>query len=247
MATRPNSGKGSPAGAFLDLFEAIYVVNLDQRPDRLAEVSAELAAFGLAAGDDKVVRFAAVRPSDKGEFPSIGARGCFMSHLGVLEDAAVRGLDSVLILEDDVCFATDADHPALRDHEAWPPAFDILYGGHAALDRARLPTGGPLLRLPPDMGVMTTHCIGFRGPAITRAAEFLATLAARRGGDPEGGPMHVDGAYCWLRRLNPDVATFAVDPPIALQRPSRSDVSSLKWFDRAPVVRDVVAALRRMR
>jgi len=234
------------AASLLGAFERIYVINLDQRPDRLAEVSAELAALGLAVGDGKVVRFAAVRPADKGEFPSIGARGCFMSHLGVLEDAVARGLDSVLILEDDACFARGADHPATAAG-AWPPAFDMLYGGHAALDRARLPAGAPLLRLPPDMGVMTTHCVGLRGPAIRRAADFLATLAARRGGDPEGGPMHVDGAYSWFRRLNPDVATLAVDPPLALQRASRSDVSALKWFDRAPVVRDVVAALRRLR
>jgi hypothetical protein len=228
----------------METFDRIYVINLDSRPDRLGEISAELGRFGLRIDGVRVARFPAVRPADKGEFPSIGARGCFMSQLGVFRDAIDRGLDSFLLLEDDVRFEDRVDDLGF---DLGAGDFDILYGGHEQLDMSRLPTGAPLLRLPPDMGVMTAHCVGFRGVVIPRMAAFLTTLAARRGGDPEGGPMHVDGAYCWFRRLNPDVRTLAVNPPLAFQRASRSDISALKWFDRAPVVRDVVAALRRMR
>jgi hypothetical protein len=228
----------------VSLFDAVYIVNLDSRPDRLREVSSELGRFGLRIDGTRVSRFPAVRPADKGEFPSIGARGCFMSQLGVFRDAIDRGLDSFLLLEDDVRFDERTDGPRLGPDAG---EFDILYGGHERLDMSRLPADAPLLRLPPDMGVMTAHCVGFRGAVIPRMAEFLTALAARRGGDPEGGPMHVDGAYSWFRRLNPDVRTLAVNPPLAFQRASRSDISALKWFDRAPVVRDVVAALRRMR
>src|SRR5690606_31802208 len=92
---------------FADLFEAIYVINLAYRADRRLEMSAELARLGLSFDDPKVTLFAAVRPEDAGEFPSVGARGCFMSHLGILHSALALGLRSILILEDDADFTAD--------------------------------------------------------------------------------------------------------------------------------------------
>lgn len=46
-------------------------------------------------------------PKEAEKFPTIGTRGCFMSHLGVLRDAIQAGLEGILILEDDVNFASD--------------------------------------------------------------------------------------------------------------------------------------------
>lgn len=50
---------------------------------------------------------AACRPHDAGGFPSIGSRGCFLSHLAVLEDASAKGFERILIVEDDVDFLKD--------------------------------------------------------------------------------------------------------------------------------------------
>ncbi|HAX77040.1 MAG TPA: LPS biosynthesis glycosyltransferase, partial [Cyanobacteria bacterium UBA11372] len=46
--------------------------------------------------------FPAIRPDDAGDFPSIGARGCFESHLAILKQALADRLSNVLIVEDDL-------------------------------------------------------------------------------------------------------------------------------------------------
>jgi len=90
--------------SLLTLMDAIYVINLPYRTDRRAEIDVQLARAGLSLSHPKVHLFEAVRPDEPGPFPSIGARGCFLSHLGVLKDAAMRGFDKVLVLEDDADF-----------------------------------------------------------------------------------------------------------------------------------------------
>lgn len=66
-----------------------------------------LNLVGLSLDHPDVILFEAVRPSSKGEFPTVGAKGCFLSHLGVLEDAIAADCSSFLILEDDVDFSVD--------------------------------------------------------------------------------------------------------------------------------------------
>ena len=67
-----------------DAFERIVVINLRERVDRRREMEAELRRAGIGAGDRRLQFFAGIRPADAGLFPSIGARGCFESHLGVI-------------------------------------------------------------------------------------------------------------------------------------------------------------------
>lgn len=89
-----------------DQFDLIRIVNLPHRVDRREEMDRELSGLGLA-GDPRVVYFDAVRPDDKGDFTTIGARGIFASQLALLRDAASADR-SILILEDDCQFRSDA-------------------------------------------------------------------------------------------------------------------------------------------
>lgn len=224
-------------------FQHIYVINLKSRADRRREMAHELARIGLSFDDDAVTLFSAVKPAERGAFPSIGARGCFLSHLNILTDAAARNFQSIAILEDDLAFAPDfmtrvsAMLEALQQRD-----WSIFYGGY---EQAQFNQEG-LQEVPAKMALRTTHFVCFNGPAIALTKQYLEVMSARPAGDAQGGPMHVDGAYCWLRKDMPQLKTFAAAPPLGVQRSSRSDIAPLRWYDRAPGFKQAARMGRRV-
>jgi len=221
---------------FADLIDAIYVINLPFRVDRRAEISTQLSRLGLGFNHPKVRLFEAVRPDDAGEFPSIGARGCFMSHLGVLRASIAKSAKSVLILEDDADFTPEfvkIDTNEVADIAAKP--WEILYLGYSIGNQIQEVTG-LIQPIAPTLTVKQTHAMIFRGPALFRAADYLEKMAARPGGDKAGGPMHVDGAYSWFRRDNPDIAAAIASSPWAVQRASKTDIHDTGWKERIPLL-----------
>jgi len=228
----------------LDLFDRIYIINLASRADRRAEMQEQLQRIGLSLQSPRVHLFEAVRPPNAGGFPSLGARGCFLSHLGVLQHAEANGLHRVLILEDDLNFSADfmkrgAGVLEQLNQEDWA----VFYGGYHLPSPIDKPAG--CVQLASDQPVQTTHFVAFRGQAIPAAAKYLEAMLQRPSGHAEGGPMHVDGAYTWFRAAHPQWQTFIAVPELGHQRASRTDIHALRWHDRVPVVRDAVALLRR--
>lgn len=223
-------------------FSHIYVINLTHRTDRRVEISRQLALVGLSFDAPNVSLFEAIRPDNLGGFDSIGAHGCFMSHLGILRKA--RSLDNVLILEDDLDFVTDIDELLREALASLPKDWGIFYGG-CVID---LPPGNaPITRVSPATSLRTSHFVAFNGPVIPRLIDYLEAILRRPPGHIDGGPMHVYGAYSRFRADNPEMAVFAAIPELGYQRPSRTDIHSLKWFDRAPIVKDLVQLIRRRR
>jgi GR25 family glycosyltransferase involved in LPS biosynthesis len=53
--------------------------------------------------------FKAIVPKSRGEFPSIGIRGCFESHLALYKeiDKIKNDIDVAIIMEDDICFSSE--------------------------------------------------------------------------------------------------------------------------------------------
>jgi len=237
--------------AGLPPFERIYVLNLPERADRRREIEAQLRRFGLSLHAEPVRLFRAVRPDVAGPFPSVGAHGCFMSHLGMLQEAVRDGLGSVLILEDDLDFVAEAEArlptllQSLEMHD-----WSLFYGGYELPDgpvlRSEEPPASGLRKVHPTTSVRLCHFIALRGAAIVEAARYLEALAGRPPGDPAGGPMHVDGAYTWLRATHPDLGTWIAVPQMGYQRSSRTDIHPLRWYDRWPLVRDLAQATRRL-
>ena len=230
----------------LGFVDHIYVVNLPDRTDRRREIRRQFTRVGWDPDDPQITYFDAVKPVDQGAFPSVGARGCFMSHLGVLTAAGDAGFASVAIFEDDLDFAddfaqrVDAVSTALADRD-----WRIFYGGYhleTSLSRDDIVTA-----VTPDTVLRTTHFVCFRSDAIARARDYLTAMLSRPAGDAAGGPMHVDGAYHWFRRAHPSLNCYAATPPLGHQRPSKSDIASGRWFDRAPALSHAVAALRRIK
>lgn len=205
------------------LFDRVYVINLPDRTDRRREMTAQLALIGLAE-DPLVQFFPAVRPEDRGDFGSIGERGCFLSHLGVLKDAVARGHGSILILEDDVDWTPAALARGARLEALRQTDWAYLHGGQGH-DRAAPDGVISLVPLPPERELLLAHFVGFRGPVIAQMVDYLEAILRRPAGSPEGGPMHVDGAYSWFRRAHPELAAHVCVPSLAQQRSSRSDIS----------------------
>ena len=85
------------------------------------------------------------------------------------------------------------------------------------------------------------------GPAISTLIGGLEKILSRPAGHPRGGPMHLDGAYSTLRAQNHALATYAYFPALGYQRPSRTDVGNLKWFDRVGMLTPIVDIARKLR
>src|SRR3972149_2174509 len=81
----------------LDLFDAIYVINLDNRPDRLNSFFDQLAACGISKEyvNARIARFPGIISSN-------GAQGCLLSHASILREAKTKGYKNVFIFEDDI-------------------------------------------------------------------------------------------------------------------------------------------------
>jgi glycosyl transferase family 25 len=230
-------------------FDAIYLINLPERVDRRRELLSELRSVGLSDDDGRLIWVAAVRPAEAGEFPSIGSRGCFLSHLECLKSARARGFRRILILEDDAHF-TRVREPVFAEtllalqNTSW----SVWYGGyHLHEGEAAQDVRHGLQAISPATGIRTSHCVAFQADAIDSALAFLQLILTRPAGHPEAGPMHIDGAYSTWRALNPGATTLIAVPPLCLQRASRSDIAGRRWFDHAPLIRHGVDLLRRFR
>lgn len=230
--------------ALLDSFERIRIINLEFRVDRRREIAAELARLGLSIDGQRIAFHPASRPADAKEFPSVGARGCFESHLAVLSDALEANASNVLILEDDCEFAPDAGRrlPAILA-KLKSTDWSIFFGGYA-LEAPTQNLGNGLTQAEPDLSIGLTHFCAFSRNAVELAVPYLISMASRRGGDPQGGPMHVDGAYNWLRRTQPELQTWIAMPEVAHQRPSISDIAGPSAIDRIPGLRAFAPMLR---
>lgn len=236
------------AGMLDVIFDRVRIISLVSRDDRRRDVINELMRIGLAPGTGRVEFFDAIKPADAGSFPSIGARGCFMSHLSILEEARNDGVGSLLILEDDVAFVRDiADKLSIINSLLEDSNWDLFYGGYDDIPLgSRSRSDSCLVSVDPDIAIRLTHCIGFRGSAIGEAASFLRDMSERPAGSRDGGPMHVDGAYSWYRRVHPGRRTLVASPAIAYQRPSRSDIfEGLAFYDRVNFLKPLLLFARR--
>lgn len=135
--------------------------------------------------------------------------------------AVIRDADeageSVLILEDDCDFTAKVRSPR--------PEADFLWGGFA---------------IHPNF-IVGGHCIGLSAVTASKARAYLEPLLEHP------SPPPIDGAYAWFCRDHPEVRVNACNPPIAVQRPSYSDIAGRRGMDRLPLMRPLIGMLRRAR
>jgi glycosyl transferase, family 25 len=223
------------------MFDEVRIINLVDRVDRRREMSEQLDR--LSGMPPNASFFEAHRPESAGDFPSVGARGCFESQMAVLRAARDRRSESLLLFEDDVDFTRDGlarIAPTLAQLSAVNWSF--FYGAHvmAAGDRRGL------VKIDPDEPVLTASFVAFKGKVIPELVNFLEAMLLRPAGSPDYGPMHVDGAYTVFRQLNPKHETFAAFPSLGRQRSSPSDITpGGAILDRWAGTRTVANLLRR--
>jgi hypothetical protein len=116
--------------------DCIYVINLDERPEKWAKCKNLLEQYNL-----KVNRFSGVNGwnltnEEKeelfGPYPvrmSSGQIGCLLSHISVIKDGYERGFKTIWILEDDIEILGDVDKiPLLLDELTLiDPNWDVFY------------------------------------------------------------------------------------------------------------------------
>lgn len=224
-----------------DYFDRITVINLPERHDRRREISRELDKLGLSLGQAGVCLFPAIRPAAADDFPSRGAHGAYLSHLEVLRQARRDGIRHLLVLEDDLLIS-----PRLKDASPHLLAelsishWGIVYFGHMQHSQAR-----QVHLSPTTQAQQCLHFYAVHHRQFTPLIDYLEACLQRPAGHPEGGAMHVDGAISMFRARHPECQTLLVEPSLGSQRPSRSDITNNRWYDRLPLVRELIALARR--
>jgi GR25 family glycosyltransferase involved in LPS biosynthesis len=247
----------------LDYFDQIYIINLESRPDRLEEMSAEFHKIGIDIKHEKINMFKAIRPERFEDWPTQGAKGCYLSHLAVLKDAKQQGFERILILEDDVNFVQyfnflfEETIHQLKAAQLNGTAWNIFYAGHRVSKQNQEKISHAfqmsqsfsknLFKPDPNTEIFCLHLIALTKPTIAQMIDHLEDIKSKPMGDPNGGKMHVDGAYNWFRRLHPEIVTFIAFPELGYQRSSRTDIHTLKWFDILPIFKSAASAARKVK
>lgn len=226
-----------------DLFDRIAIINLPERADRRQEMAHELATVGLSLDAPGVVVWAAHKPPDAGGFPSRGARGAYISHLQVLKQARADGVQRLLVMEDDLMLDPRLNQalPTLAP-DLQGSAWGLVYLGHMGTNQSL-----PVRLETTHDAQQCLHCYAVHHSVLDALIGYLEACLARPAGHPEGGLMHVDGAVSMFRARHPACTTWLLQPSMGRQRPSRSDITHNRWYDRVPVVRVLMAWARRIK
>lgn len=227
----------------IDYFDGARIINISSRKDRRLETVEEFARYGFHIDDEKIGFFEAVTPSEGNGFPSVGARGCFLSHLGVLEEAMRLNLKNILIMEDDIQFSRRIPQYGRQAIESLKGMeWDIVYFGHPFEGNSNLPAWKVV-----DRPIHLSHFYAVNGKSIGKLRDFLLQILERPPGHPDGGPMHYDAALNTLIHKNKEILAYYFTWSFGYQRPSRTDLHELSIFDRTPLLRPVMDMLRKLK
>jgi hypothetical protein len=184
-------------------FEAIYCLNLDQRPDRWAAALRRFCQLKIAS---RVERFSAIST------PYNHNVGCARSWRVMIATARNRGLRNFLGIEDDAIFLDDTPEvlrAAIAELEGLP--WDLLYLGGAAWKPPVEIPGHVALQSP--RGLTCTHAVAVNHtaydpllagiPEADGIEEWITAYAAI----DQYLPQQVDAGYYRAYVLNPRVAT----------------------------------------
>ncbi|MCF8383080.1 MAG: glycosyltransferase family 25 protein [Chlorobium sp.] len=227
-----------------DHFQKTAIINLPERKDRRTETIAECKRINCTIDNHKTAFFPAVKPAEPAGFPSIGVRGCFLSHMEVIRQAQQYQLGNILVMEDDIAFTPSANAILAEAMlELAGKEWGFLYLGHEyPVDSSRkerlLAIHEPLL---------LAHCYAVNSTIFQSFLAFLEQLLQRPPGHPDGGPMHYDGAISTFRMQNPGITTYILNPSIAYQRSSRTDLHEISLWDRMPFLSPFIKSMRTLK
>lgn len=244
MVSEADVGAGR---VLIDYLDRAYLIHLPQRRDRFGAIERELSRIGIPVDHPRFSLPVAPVVDDPDGFHSVGVKGNFLSHLDILHDAAARGHEAIMVLEDDAMFAAALRSRAVqRDLVSALKASDwgLCFLGHPL--RAELQSY--------DRGLVTyskpfkwTHCYIVHRHTFAPLTDYLEATMRRPTGHPDGGRMFIDGAFSMFRNRHPEVRTLVANPALSIQRGSPSSLAQRRAFDRWPSLTIPVAAARRVR
>lgn len=213
-----------------EAFERVVVLNLPYKSDRRKRLARHLAELELA--DPSKIVWQRALAGDWSPPPAWfkagnGAWGCLQSHLRVVQDALMDGVESYCVLEDDVVFKTGAGDGLKRMVRALPQNWGQLYlgGQHLAEPKQRLEGG-----LWQPHNVNRTHAFALHRRAFVRFQQHIShapDYIAR-------GPWHIDHQL-GVAHERADWLVYAPDWWIAGQEAGASNISGrhnprMWWF-----------------
>ncbi len=226
----------------VEYFDRTAIINLPERLDRRSETIEEFKRIDWPIGNSKINFFSATRPTEAAGFPSIGARGCLLSHLHAIKKAKDDKCANILILEDDISFLSNINSLTPEILKLLPQTnWGFLYLGHEY--QSTLQPTEILVKISTPLPL--THCYAVNGLIFEKFIAFLEELQKREPGDPLGGPMHYDAAISTFRIQNPDINTYIVNPSLGYQRSSRTDLRELSYWDKSPLLSPFIAIMRK--
>lgn len=173
-----------------DCFDRVHVINLPYKQDRRERLSAHLEELGIA--DISKIYWDRAISGDQCWAPAYfkagnGPWGCLQSHLRIVQDAIMDGIESYLVLEDDAVFHPRAEEMLERLMAELPTDWGQLYlGGQHLKTPEEVPSSPFILR---GINVNRTHAFALNATTfaqfqqhITHAPDYI---------EQEGG-WHID-------------------------------------------------------
>lgn len=120
----------------LELVDCVYVINLDERPEKWNRMKALFDKEGINLNRVSAINGFKLSHKDKKALSGLykvrltgGQIGCFLSHISVIKDAYERGYNLIWILEDDVEILEDIKQIPnyLINLSKIDPEWDIFY------------------------------------------------------------------------------------------------------------------------
>lgn len=229
--------------SIIEFFDRVRIINLSSRKDRRQETESEFKRYGFPINTEKVGFFDAVCPASPEGFPSSGVRGCFLSHMKIVEEAEKQGLNNILILEDDICFSKYIlEYGAVAIEGLEKIDWDIAYFGHALGNKSSEIAWREI-----NEPMLLAHFYALNGKSIHDFHQFLQRILERPPGHPDGGPMHYDGALNTFKKHNPNIKAYYFSQNLGYQRPSRTNLHEVSFLDRYHVLNPVMSFFRKIK
>lgn len=229
---------------FLDYFDRLTVIHLRRRIDRYERLIREVKRIGIPIDHKKFVIQDAIAPIEAAGFHSAAVRGCFLSHLEALSRAERDGIDSILVMEDDVIFSNMLDQSHVVEALS-RTEWGMVHIGHGLSPSKILDRPDGLVQYTGSFSL--AHCYAVHRRTLRTLVSFLERTLTNDPENPEGARMYPDGAFSHFRRLNPAVACFVMKPSLVAQFGSPSSLADPRWYDGIDAVRPLVGWLRLIR
>ena len=229
----------------IEYFDHVYIINLISRPDRKIDTIKEFKRINIHIPNNNIEFYHAVKPENRGNYRTNGARGIHFSHRSIFEDAIKNRYNKVLIFEDDVLFkrniTNEHENKIIKDLDLLN--WDIVMFGYL-MPKKKIDGFGIVPY--PDI-TRGTHFYGIDLRFMDRIVPYMYECEKRPPGHPLGGPMSRDAVVNHFRLLNSDVQFYISTTNLAVQRSSRTDLGTDGVLDKFKPASVLVNLLRKLK